>query len=93
MDHHVSALDGASVTVVDFNYQHVTVTGLEGQPQAQLEFAPGVPLDLEQVEGRKDGLYLVKNWEEISGQPALRQALDKIMKGSTYEKTEASASI
>lgn len=93
MDHHVSALDGASVTVVDFNYQYVTVTGLEGQPQAQLEFAPGVPLDLEQVEGRKDGLYLVKNWEEISGQPALRQALDKIMKGSTYEKTEASASI
>lgn len=89
MEYDTVTSDGVLVKVLDFNYQYITAAGLEGQLRAQLEFAPDVLLDIERVEGRKNELYLIKNWEEVSESPALRRALNKIMEGDAYEEAEA----
>lgn len=91
MEHAAAARDGTPVTVTDFNYQYVTVRGLGEKTQAQLDFAPGISLELKRAEGWKEGLYLVENWEEISGLPALRRALETVLKGNAYEEQEAQA--
>ena len=93
MEYGAVTSDGVSVTVLDFNYQYITVAGLGGQPRAQLEFAPDVLLDIERVEGRKNELYLIKNWEEISESPALRRALNAVMKGGVYEEAKTGAAV
>lgn len=36
----MTTAEGVPVTVEDFNYQYITITGLEGRPSAQLRFTP-----------------------------------------------------
>lgn len=93
MEYSTATTDGVSVTVLDFNYQYITVAGLEEQTQAQLKFAPDVLLDIERVEGRKNELYLIKNWEEVSESQVLRRTLNTIMKGGVYEEVKTGASV
>lgn len=88
MDRRVFTADGRPVAMKDFNYQYVTVTGLEDSAGARVELAPGVLLDIERAKGRKDDLFLVRDWEEVSESPALRKALEAILKENNYEKTD-----
>ncbi len=80
---------GEPVTVVDFNYQYITVTGLAGKAACQLPLAPGVLLRLKRVEtgAQKETLYLIENWKELSGSVPLRRALQAILQQEvTYEE-------
>lgn len=73
--------EGEAVTVTDFNYQYITVSGREGQDVTCVQFAPGILLHLEKAGGntRREDLYLITNWEEIAGGAGLRAALETML--------------
>ncbi len=70
---------GNPVTVTDFNYQFITVDGLNEAPKAQVRFGE-LLLDLEWVDlgQRKTNLYEVAGWEEVSPSAEMLQALKEI---------------
>ena len=70
---------GNPVTVTDFNYQFITVDGLNEAPKAQVLFGE-LLLDLEWVDlgQRKTNLYEVVGWEEVSPSAEMLQALKEI---------------
>lgn len=81
--------EGEAVTVTDFNYQYITVSGREGQNVTCVQFAPGILLHLEKAGGntQKDDLYMIMNWKEISGSADLRAALKSMLQQEEeYEK-------
>lgn len=86
LERKIMTAEGRAVTVTDFNYQYITVSGTEDQTVTQLQFAPGILLYLEKAGGntRKDNLYMVTNWKEISGSSDLRAALAEMLQEESH---------
>ncbi len=81
--------EGKKVKLVDYNYRYVTVDGLDGRNSAHLELTKDIILNLEKAEGintKKDNLYLVTNYEEISVKSSLRKYLEEIIREDGHEE-------
>lgn len=81
--------EGKKVTLVDYNYRYVTVDGLDGRNTAHLELTQDIILNLEKAEGvntKKDNLYLVTNYEDISVKSSLRRYLEEIIREDENEE-------
>ncbi len=77
------------MTLVDYNYRYVTVDGLDGRNTAHLELTQDIILYLEKAEGvntKKDNLYLVTNYEDISVKSSLRRYLEEIIREDENEE-------
>ncbi len=82
--------DGRSITITDFNYQFITIDGLENAPSARIRFGDDLFLDVDWVDlgGRKTDLFEIRDWETISPSSELFRALLQLM-GKTPESTAA----
>ena len=67
----------------------MTVDGLDGRNTAHLELTQDIILNLEKAEGvntKKDNLYLVTNYEDISVKSSLRRYLEEIIREDENEE-------
>ena len=81
LDCNLETKSGNSVTVSDYNYHYMSITGSVPSPKFQIKLG-NATLSLKKSEtapGSKDNLFEVENWEHISVSDAVYEALQKLL--------------